>query len=125
MVQGSSKLSSRPGAIKKVGKSAKITKQILKDKKVKKGNPLQLPTRNFRDEALDDHSLSKAIDKSNERKVAAKLIQGGGKLSTTDLLQKGKELNKDIRRSQVKKKVGRVSEKLKVLQEKAEKDGLM
>ncbi len=86
---------------------------------------MQLPTRNFRDEALDDHSLSKAIDKSNERKVAAKLIQGGGKLSTTDLLQKGKELNKDIRRSQVKKKVGRVSEKLKVLQEKAEKDGLM
>lgn len=125
MVQGSSKLSSRPGAIKKTSNSAKHNKKVLNSKKVKKGNPMQLPNKNFRDEALDDHALSKAIDKSNERKVAAKLIQGGGKLSTTDLLQKGKDLNKDLRRSMMKKKVGRVGEKLKVLQEKAEREGLV
>jgi hypothetical protein len=125
MVQGSKKLAGRPGAITKSSSSAKINKQILNSKKVKKGNPLQLPTKHFRNEALDDHALSKAIDKSNERKVAAKLIQGGGKLATTDLLQKGKELNKDLRRSQVKKKVGRVGEKLKILQEKAEREGLV
>ncbi len=125
MVQGSSKLGSRPGAFKKSGKSAKVTKQIQKSKQAKKGNPLQLPKNNFRNEALDDLALSKAIDKANEKKVAAKLIQCGGKLTTTDLMSGGKEINKELRRSQVKKKIGRVAEKLKELQEKAEKEGLL
>ena len=40
-------------------------------------------------------------------------------------MQKGKELNKEIRRSQVKKKVGRVEEKLNILKAKAEREGLI
>jgi hypothetical protein len=35
----------------------------------------------------------------------------------------GKELHKELRRSQVKKKIGRVEEKLKALKEKSEQDG--
>ena len=53
------------------------------------------------------------------------MIQGGGKLSTKDILQKGKELNKANRRSQVKKKLTRVEEKLKALSEKTEREGLL
>ena len=69
--------------------------------------------------------MSKEIDKANEQKVAAKLLQGGGKVATTDLLQKGKALNKDIRRSQVKRKLTRVEEKLNELEKKAEQEGLL
>eukprot|EP01036_Dinobryon_divergens_P028480 gene28480-37431_t len=126
MVQGSKKfLPSRPVSLK-----AKAVKATHKDKKntnpkfTRKGNPLQLPKR-FRDEALDERALSKEIDKANEQKVAAKLLQGGGKVATTDLLQKGKSLNKDIRRSQVKRKLTRVEEKLNELEKKAEQEGLL
>ena len=66
-----------------------------------------------------------AIDKANEQKVAAKLIQGGGKLATKDIMQRGKELNKEQRRSQVKKKLSRVEEKLRDLKDKAEREGLL
>lgn len=117
MVQGNIKLGKKPGASKS-GKSAKVQKRIVNQKKVLKGNPKQLPNNAFRNEALDDRALSRAIDKSNEQKVAAKFLQGGGKLLMTDLTQKGKEMNKDIRRSQVKKKLGRVEEKLKELEKK-------
>lgn len=126
MVQGSKKfLPSRPVSLK-----AKAVKAIRKEKNntnpkfTRKGNPLQLPKR-FRNEALDERALSKEIDKANEQKVAAKLLQGGGKVATTDLLQKGKSLNKDIRRSQVKRKLTRVEEKLNELEKKAEQEGLL
>lgn len=84
-----------------------------------------MPKNKFRNEALDERALSKEIDKANEQKVAAKLLQGGGKIGFTDLLQKGKSLNKEIRRSQVKKKLGRVEEKLVELEKKAEAEGLL
>ena len=42
-----------------------------------------------------------------------------------DILQKGKELNKELRRNQVKKKLGRVEEKLNELKSKAESQGLL
>ena len=57
--------------------------------------------------------------------MAAKLIQGGGKLATKDIMQRGKELNKEQRRSQVKKKLSRVEEKLRDLKDKAEREGLL
>jgi hypothetical protein len=128
MVQGNKKLTSRRLiALKgsKSGQSAKIAKREKNAIKTKKGNPLQLPRSNFRNEALDERALSKAIDKANEQKVAAKLIQGGGKIGTKDLVQKGKELNKDLRRSQVKRKLTRVEEKLNALETKAEAEGLI
>ena len=127
MVQGSKKLTGRPG----VGKSShsaqvKAAKKVMKSKKyAKKGTPLQLPKHQFRDEALDDHTLSKAIDKASEQKVAAKFVQSGGKLGLKDVMKAGKELHKDQRRSMVKKKVGRVEEKLKELKAKAEHDGIL
>lgn len=124
MVQGSKKLSSRPG-LKNVATSAKVNQKIMKlKKKAKKGNPLQLPrSGKFRDEAIDDRNLSKAIDKASESKVAAKLVQGGGKIKIKEIMQQGKEINKDLRRSMVKKKVGRVEEKLNKLKEKSMMDG--
>jgi hypothetical protein len=126
MVQGSKKfLPSRPNSLKaKAVKATRKDKNNTNPKFTRKGNPLQLPKR-FRDEALDERALSKEIDKANEQKVAAKLLQGGGKVATTDLLQKGKSLNKDIRRSQVKRKLTRVEEKLNELEKKAEQGGLL
>ena len=67
---------------------------------------------------------TQAIGKANEQKVAAKLLQGGGKITTKDILQRGKELNREQRRSQVKKKLTRVEEKLEVLKQKAANEGL-
>ena len=121
MVQGAKKLASRPGG--KVAASKKTRKVHNDQKKTKKGNPLQLPKNNFRDQAIDDHTLSKAIDKASEQKMAAKFLQGGGKLGLKDVMQAGKELNKEKRRSMVKKKVGRVEEKLNALKAKSEMDG--
>ncbi len=121
MVQGAKKLASRP--MGKVAKVSKARKDHNDKKKTKKGNPLQLPKNNFRDQAIDDHTLSKAIDKASEQKVAAKFIQGGGKLGLKDVMQAGKDLNKEKRRSMVKRKVGRVEEKLNALKAKSEMDG--
>lgn len=84
-----------------------------------KGNPLALPKTSFMNEAILDRKLSKAIDKSNEQKVASKLIQDGGRLGLNDVMQKGKELNRENKRAIVKKKLGRVEEKLNQLKEKA------
>jgi hypothetical protein len=123
MVQGFVKHNKSSGAQSK-NKNAKIAKSEAKKAKfAKKGNVTQLPKTAFRDIALEDKALSKAIDKSNEQKMAAKVVQDGGKLKTTDLLQRGKELNRENRRAQVKKKLTRVEEKLKSIRETAEKQG--
>lgn len=125
MVQGSNKKpTGRPVPVKKSTTSAKTMKKVQKDKQAKKGNPLQLPKHRFRDEALDDRALSKAIGKASEQRVAAKVIQDGVKLKLTDILQKGKELNREERRKMLKKKVGRVEEKLRELEKRAEEEGL-
>jgi hypothetical protein len=74
------------GSLKGLKSHAKNSRQLLKDikkkQKAKKGHTLQLPNGKFRSIAIEDRQLSKAIDKANEQKVAAKLIQGGGKLQT-------------------------------------------
>ncbi len=126
MVQGGNKkLQSRHPLKKASSNSAKIVKKQKKALQAKKGNPLQLPKNQFRDEALDDRALSKEIGKASEQKLAAKVIQDGVKLKLSDILQKGKELNKEQRRKQHKKKVGRVQEKLRELEAKAEEEGLI
>ena len=128
MVQGSNKKFSnqRPGEMKKTSKnSAKFQKQMKRAQTVKKGAPTQLPKNQFRNEALDDRDLNKAIAKSCEQKIAAKAIGDGGKLILKDVIQKGKELNRELKRNQVKKKVGRVQEKLNQLEREAEEKGLI
>lgn len=74
------------GSLKGLKSHAKNSRQLLKEvknkQKAKKGHKLQLPNGKFREIAIEDRQLSKAIDKANEQKVAAKLIQGGGKLQT-------------------------------------------
>lgn len=127
MAQGlGKKPSGRPMQLKKASAgSAKMVKKLKREKQAKKGNPLQLPKSTFRDEALDDRALSRAIDKASEQKVAAKVIQDGGKLKLADVVQKGKELNREERRKMLKKKVGRVQEKLQELEEKAVAEGLV
>lgn len=125
MVQGVKKFSGG-NASRKAETAAKAVKQQRHNaSKTKKGAPRQLPKGQFRNLALDDHDLTKAIDKSNEVKIAAKLIQDGGRVGLTDIMQRGKVLNKENRRSQVKKKLTRVEEKLEALKEKAEKEGLV
>lgn len=125
MVQGLKKHGTKPGALKKAARSGKVIKREKQQLQLKVGKgQLQLPKGKFREIAMEDRELSKAIAKANEQKVAGKLIQGGGKLTTKDILQKGKELNREKRRSEVKKKVGRVEEKLRELKEKAEREGL-
>lgn len=119
MAQGFGKL--KPNANKKSSNSAKFVKKIAKAKTVKKGAPLVLPKNSFRGEAVLDRQLSRAIDKANEQKVAAKAIQDGGRLGLSDVMQKGKELNREQKRSLVKRKVGRVEEKLNKL--KAAEEG--
>eukprot|EP01040_Poterioochromonas_malhamensis_P001534 gene1534-1624_t len=128
MVQGNAKRSSnqRAGDVKRGNKnSAKFQKQIKRQQQAKKGAPVQLRKDNFHLEALDERDLSKAIAKSCEQKIAAKAIADGGKMVLTDILQKGKELNRELKRSQLKKKVGRVQEKLNELERKAEEKGLV
>jgi hypothetical protein len=127
MPQGVKKLGARPGKAK--ANSAKVKQKIQKLKaKTKKGNPsLHGKDRiGTKQDFIEEKQLSKAIDQANEAKCAAKLLQSGGMLATLkDTTKKGKELNKEKRRSQVKKKVGRVEEKLKALQVEAEKKGLV
>lgn len=126
MVQGGVKRAAagKPVAVKKGGKSAKVVKAEKRATSAKKGNPVQLPKNKYRDDALDDRELSKAIGKASEQKVAALVLSDGVKIKTKDLLDRGKELNREQRRKQLKKKVGRVKEKLRDLEEKAEKEGI-
>jgi hypothetical protein len=129
MVQGSVKLSksSSSSGSGKMKMSGKLLKQLKKDKYTKVGATLKLPKNGnkYRDKALEDRFVSKEIGKQAEQRTAAKLIQGGGKMLLKDLVQKGKELNKETRRSQVKKKLGRVEEKLKELENEAQQKGLV
>ena len=110
MVQGNFKSNNKNSAKKPQAKST--SKQVGKFTKAVKltrlGNPLQLPKTMFREQALDDRILTKAIGVANEKKVAAKLIQNGGKVTTSDIKAKGKELAKDLNRQRVVKKVGRL-----------------
>jgi hypothetical protein len=125
MAQGSTKnRGSTPQLKKTTNKSCKIVKRTVKAASAKVGKSInQLPKGRFRESAIDDRLLTKEINKSSEQKVAAKLIQSGGKLTTSDILSKGKELNKAQRRSQVKRKVSKVELQLKALNEKAEREG--
>ena len=89
--------------------------------KTKKGNPSSnLRQRIFSGTALsEEKELSKVIGQSSEQKVAAKLIQAGHGLSTVkDLHNKGKEMNRERRRKEVKKHVGRTESKLNDLKAK-------
>lgn len=120
MAQGLGKL--KPNANKKSSTSAKFAKKVMKAKAIKKGAPLALPKNSYRNEAVLDRELSRAIDKANESKVAAKAIQDGGRMGLKDIMQKGKELNREQKRSLMKRKVGRVEEKLNKLKAAEEED---
>lgn len=125
MVQGLSKKKTINKTNKRLN-SAKITKKIIKINKNKpKGRGIVLPSQShrFREEAELDRQVTKAINKSNEQKIAAKVIQSGLKMKTSDIMQRGKELSREQKRSMVKKKVSRVEEKLNALKEAAEKTG--
>lgn len=100
------------GVVKKKSNPAKHNSLA---KATKKGSIVMIPNKKFRDDALTEKALSKAIAIANEQKVSSKLVQAGGKLNLSDLKSKGKEMARDLRRAQVKKKVGRVEEKLNAL----------
>jgi hypothetical protein len=127
MVQGSMKIVG--GGKSKKMNSAKMKNKLAKAKaKTKKGNPSKHGKDRIgsKEDFAEEKILTKAIDKANEAKCAAKLLQSGGMLATLrDATEKGKDLNKEKRRAQVKKKVGRVEEKLKELQATAIKKGLV
>jgi hypothetical protein len=126
MAQGLSKMGGKPS--KKMN-SAKQKQKVQKAKaKTKKGNPSLYGKDRIgtKQDFVEEKQLSRAIDKANEAKCAAKLLQSGGSLSTLkDTVQAGKDLNKEKRRKQVKKKVGRVEEKMKALKAEQEKKGLL
>jgi hypothetical protein len=86
------------------------------------GGSIVLPKNSFREEEILDRKLSRAIDKASEQKVAAKLIQDGCRLSLGDIMSQGKELNRERKRSIVKRKVGKVEEKLNQLKESVEQE---
>ena len=111
MVQGFKKSNSN------ATKPKSSLKKHTKPAKVKKGATLKLPKGKFREAALQNRALSKAIDKANEKKVAAKLLQAGGKLSTSDIKVAGKELNRELKRKMLKRKLTRVEEKLQQVKE--------
>lgn len=128
MPQGLSKMGGgRPGKAKV--NSAKIRQKLQKMKaKTKKGNPSPHGRDRIgtKEDLAEEKQLSRAIDRANEAKCAAKLLQSGGMLATLkETTKQGKDLNKEKRRSQVKKKVGRVEEKLRQLKVEAEKKGLV
>lgn len=115
MAQGLSKTTKKAPTNSKP-KSHSAAKFTQKVKVTRLGNPLQLPKGKFRDVAVENRVLSKAIHKSNEQKVAAKLLQAGGKISMSDIKSKGKELAKEIRRDQVKRKLSKIEEKINELE---------
>jgi len=119
MVQGSYKPSKVSRPAKKQSGGKKYTDKLKVNARL--GDQIKIPRAHFRTQALEDKLLSKAIHVANEQKVAAKLLSVGGKLSTSDIKSKGKELAKEIRKDQVKKKVGRVEQKLINL--KAQEEG--
>ena len=135
MVQGSRKVGGSGGSRPQNGAAAKsvnLASAKLKQKQHKKlmakvGNPTAVPKKktHYNLDYIEETHLSKVIDKANEQKMAAKIIQDGGHLSTMDLKQKGKALNKEQRRSQVKRKLTRVEEKLRDLKAKAEREGMI
>ena len=111
MVQGFKKRQSHDSRPKST------SKKHVKPQKLKKGSSLKLPKGKFREAALQDRALSKAIDRANEKRVAAKLLQAGGKLTTSDIKAAGKELNKDLKRNLLKRKLTRVEEKLQQMKD--------
>lgn len=120
MVQGLKKHKKSGATVRDKTSTAKFEKARLNAKKVKKGAPLALPKGSYRNEAVLDRQLSKAIDVANEQKVAAKVVQDGGRLSLNDVMQKGKDLNRENKRSLVKRKIGRVEQKLNILKTQAQ-----
>lgn len=124
-------MASRPGM--KKNNSAKAQNMIKKAKIARKGNPNQNGNsgrrRIYGDGQLrsEDIALSKAISTASEAKVAAKLLQSGSRLTTVkDVQMKGKEINREKRRGEVKKRESRVEQKLKelkILQDKKENRG--
>ena len=72
-------------------------------------------------EAKDERALSKEIARASESKVAAKLLQNGSKLNMNDLMSKGKEINREKRRNELKKKVSKVDQKINRLEMKMNK----
>ena len=126
MVQGSMKMGS--GGMSKKMNSAKMKNKVAKAKAKKKGNPSKHGKDRIgtKEDFVEEKILSKAIDQANEAKCAAKLLQSGGMLATLkDTTMKGKDINKEKRRAQVKKKLGRVAEKLKELKATAIKKKLV
>ncbi len=130
MAQGSFR-SSQKGAKKANQNAAKFKKRAAKDKLTRLGNPVQLPKntteagRAHLEEALLNRELSKKIGIAAEARVAGKTIQAGSKLEMHDIVAAGKAVNREKRRDEVKKKVGRVQEKLNALREKADAAGLI
>jgi hypothetical protein len=109
----------KPGRMNKAN-AAKVKKHVMKKKMALKGNPLKMPKRNTGNisEAMAEKDLSKAIARKSEAGCASKLFQDGGKITIKDTTQAGKEINREKRRDQVKKKLSRIEEKLQVLQKK-------
>ena len=119
MAQGfKNKGSSRP--VKK-SKGSLIRKAQANRGKMNKGSVVKLPKKHFVLEAKDDRALSKEIAKASESKVAAKLLQNGSKLAMTDLMSKGKQINREKRRNELKKKVSKVDQKINRLEMKMNK----
>jgi hypothetical protein len=123
MVQGGKKLIGKAGVTKsKSVTAAQKARHLARLKhKTKKGNPsVNQRQRVYSGTASgEEEQLSKVIAQSNEEKVAAKLVQAGGRLSTVeDLHVKGKDINKARRREEMKKKVGRTEAKLLELKAK-------
>jgi hypothetical protein len=130
MVQGSKPLKKRPGQFAKKNTSSKQHK--LQSKAfTKKGNASR--NKFGRDRVYGNREIerqeveiSKAIAKKNEKTVAGKLLQSGNMLTTLKEVQRvGKEHNKEVNRSMVKKKLSKVEEKIKELTSKADEKGLL
>ena len=115
MEQGGS-IKAKPGGKPIKANSGRANKHAAKAKShTPKGNPLQISKNQYRGACLENRDIGKAIDKKNEQSIAAKVLQAGGRLGQTDLISKGKEFNRDRRRLDLKKKVGKVEQKLNSL----------
>ncbi|CAM9522471.1 unnamed protein product, partial [Discosporangium mesarthrocarpum] len=125
MVQGSFKSGSKALKVKgKPRKGGKVTSQsnrkVNKAKfAAKKGSATQMPKQaKQRQAAKEEKKTTKMINSYNEQQMAARCFQNQEKLTLKDVSEKGRELARDIRRTQVKKKKTRVEEKLAKAKEK-------
>lgn len=107
MAQGSAKLASKKKS------AGALRRKVVRKKTVTKGKK---QFQNKRSPNLDQMETTKAINRRNEKMIAAKAVSAGTQFFLTDISDKGEKEMKANLRARDKKQSKTTSSKLRVLQ---------